>query len=262
MKLKVAAAILLGSLALVRADDTIANAQQALKDQGFYYGDISGNKDADTTAAIRRYQIRNGLRVSGELDKETLDALISGGPPPVESTARSSPPPHRETSDEPTRQNEIDREQPDQPSHSYERGSQDSAINPPPPQPFFDRPQDQQPYSPESVAPPTRGLFAGTPYEMAPPEVQRNIVSSAQELLARRDLYRGEIDGIFGPGTEFSLRAYQARLGLPVTGRFDLETLAGLDLLPGRRPPFFSPRREVVRPFPGEPVRGEWIRDY
>ena len=261
MKLKVAVAIFLGSIALVRADDTIAKAQQALKDQGFYYGDINGNKDSDTTAAIRRYQIRNGLHVSGELDKETLDALISGGRAPAESTARSSPPARPETPEEPSRQNEIDKEQPEQPNQAYGRNLQDSGINPPP-QPFFDRRQDRQPYPSEPVARSSGGLFAGTPYEMAPPEVQRNVVASAQEVLSHRDLYHGNIDGIFGPGTEFSLRAYQARTRLPVTGRLDLETLAALDLLPGRHRPIFSPRHRMVRPFPGGPVRGEWVPEY
>ena len=65
-------------LALVisgRADDKIAGIQQSLKDQGFYYGEITGEKNADTTAAIRRYQIRNGLQVTGELNDETMRSL-------------------------------------------------------------------------------------------------------------------------------------------------------------------------------------------
>ena len=68
MKLLIAALVLLTpSLASVRADQTIERAQQALKDQGFYYGEITGDKsNADTTAAIRRYQIRNGLQVDGD----------------------------------------------------------------------------------------------------------------------------------------------------------------------------------------------------
>src|SRR2546428_426651 len=73
--------------------------------------------------------------------------------------------------------------------------------------------------------------FIGTPYETASPEVQRDVVISAQRVLARRGLYRGEIDGLTGPNFEFSLRAYQSRVGLPVTGRLDLETLAALQLL-------------------------------
>ena len=49
--------------------------QQALKDEGFYYGEVNGDMNANLTAAIRRYQIRNGLQVSGELNDETLRSL-------------------------------------------------------------------------------------------------------------------------------------------------------------------------------------------
>src|SRR6266481_4047447 len=59
----------------VRADQTIQSVQQTLKDQGFYYGNASGDKSAETTAAIRRYQIRNGLQVTGEINPETLRSL-------------------------------------------------------------------------------------------------------------------------------------------------------------------------------------------
>src|SRR6185312_6108591 len=68
------------------ADQPIADVQQALKDQGFYYGEINGQKDADTTAAIRRYQIRNGLQITGDLNDETLrsvQANKSASPPPI-----------------------------------------------------------------------------------------------------------------------------------------------------------------------------------
>jgi murein L,D-transpeptidase YcbB/YkuD len=64
---------------------------------------------------------------------------------------------------------------------------------------------------------------------------------------------------MYQPAVEFSLRAYQARAGLPVTGRFDLETLAALELLPRARAPIFNPSRHRVRPRPEPPVRGEWV---
>src|SRR5437870_8182971 len=60
---------------LVRADQATQSVQQALKDQGFYYGNVSGDKSAETTAAIRRYQIRDGLQVTGEVNPETLQSL-------------------------------------------------------------------------------------------------------------------------------------------------------------------------------------------
>src|SRR5437870_8865289 len=75
MRLRIAILILLTSVGPLWADQAIQNVQQALKDQGFYYGEMTGTKDADTTAAIRRYQIRNGLQITGDLNEETLKSL-------------------------------------------------------------------------------------------------------------------------------------------------------------------------------------------
>src|SRR5437899_12911200 len=75
MRLRIAILILLTSVGPLWADQAIQNVQQALKDQGFYYGEITGTKDADTTAAIRRYQIRNGLQITGDLNEEALKSL-------------------------------------------------------------------------------------------------------------------------------------------------------------------------------------------
>src|ERR1044072_6644494 len=60
---------------LVRADQTIQSVQQALKEQRFYYGNVTGEKSADTAAATRRYQLHNGLQVTGEMDAETISSL-------------------------------------------------------------------------------------------------------------------------------------------------------------------------------------------
>src|SRR5947207_11409217 len=67
--------VVLFFLGSARADQTVRSAQQALKDQGFYYGNVTGEKSAETTAAVRRYQIRNGLQVTGEINPETLGSL-------------------------------------------------------------------------------------------------------------------------------------------------------------------------------------------
>jgi peptidoglycan hydrolase-like protein with peptidoglycan-binding domain len=103
--------------------------------------------------------------------------------------------------------------------------------------------------------------FADTPFQSAPPAVQRNMIVSAQIVLTRYGLYREQIDGIYGPAMEFSLRAYQARARLQVTGRLDLETLAALRLLPGPRQQFSNPYRQRMRPMPGPPIRGQWEPD-
>ena len=57
------------------ADDQLRNVQTELKSQGFYYGEVSGQASSETTSALRRYQIRNGLEVTGTLTKETLASL-------------------------------------------------------------------------------------------------------------------------------------------------------------------------------------------
>ena len=84
MKRKIGTAILVSALAqLALADSAVQQAQEQLKEQGYYFGQINGDKNADTVAAIRRFQIRNGMRVTGELDQETLRAFQShlGIPP-------------------------------------------------------------------------------------------------------------------------------------------------------------------------------------
>jgi len=243
MKTMIAAVVFLASAALLQADQTLERVQQALKDQGFYYGLVNGEKDADTTAAIRRYQIRNGLQITGELNEETLRSLGVGSSGSSQPIAKAVPSATRDTSD-----------------LRADSSRETSAPQNPAPYQAFGEPSQDRPVYPSkpAIAPrQTGGLFAGTPYENAPPDVQRNVVISAQSLLARRGLYRGQLDGIYGPNLEFSLRAYQSRTGIPVTGQLDLETLAALELLPGAHAPVFTPRHRV---FPEPPVRGEWVR--
>ena len=249
MKLRTAVLILILPVATLFADPVVESVQQALKDEGFFYGDVTGNKDADTTAAIRRYQIRNGLQITGDLNDETLKALgvnSSGGRAVVKASPTAAP----DTSDlrAPLKQ-EPEPEQTQAPTNPM--------TGQPFPQP---RPPDRQPPSQpdeDVVMPRPAENFAGTPYETAPPQVQRNIIVSAQNVLVQRGLYRGPVDGSVGPDFEFSLRAYQARVHVPVTGRLDLETLAALELLPGGNRPGYVPRRRPSQ----EPVRGEWIRE-
>ncbi|MEQ1860896.1 MAG: peptidoglycan-binding domain-containing protein, partial [Chthoniobacteraceae bacterium] len=60
---------------VARADELTKSVQGLLKEQGFYYGEVSGASGPETASAVKRYQIRNGLEVTGTLTKETLEAL-------------------------------------------------------------------------------------------------------------------------------------------------------------------------------------------
>ena len=230
-----AIAIILAVISLVtipkaHADSLTESVQQKLKDQGFYYGEVTGEQDADTRAAIRRYQIRNGLQITGEMNAETQKSLgVKGNAPPARPTpARSVPDPRDDESREQTLRLPAPRSAT---SPGYAPG-------------------------PHGLASEAIGLFEGTPYDVAPPGVQRRVIVGAQSSLARQGYYRNEINGVFGPGMEFALRAYQTRFGLEPSGRLDMETLAVLGLLPGqrapgvtaarRRPPIYAPRGERV----------------
>ena len=55
--------------------DDIRNAQQALKEKGTYTGPVDGSMNADTQKALRDFQQKNSLSVTGTLDHETMTAL-------------------------------------------------------------------------------------------------------------------------------------------------------------------------------------------
>lgn len=57
------------------ADDNVRAAQSKLKQDGFYFGEVNGVYDSATAAAVSRYQIRNGLQISGQLNAETAKSL-------------------------------------------------------------------------------------------------------------------------------------------------------------------------------------------
>jgi len=203
---------------------------------------------ADTTAAIRRYQIRNGLQITGELNAETQKSLGVQGKAPATPAPAISPPPVRPAPAPAPPENRED-------VPAGERApvmEDDETIAPPTPPAAV--------YPPGGAGSPNAGLFQGTPYETAPIDVQRRVIFGTQSLLAQRGYYRSGVDGVFGPGTEFALRAFQSRFGIQPSGWFDMETLSALGLLPGQQAPgVTAPTRRVIRTRPFVTPRGERI---
>jgi peptidoglycan hydrolase-like protein with peptidoglycan-binding domain len=68
-------AVSLTAVGSLRADENVRALQSRLKTGGFYSGEINGEYDSDTAAAVTRYQIRNGLQITGKLDAQTSHAL-------------------------------------------------------------------------------------------------------------------------------------------------------------------------------------------
>ena len=85
--------VVIGSLALalaaphVSAQTTadIERAQQALKQAGHDPGPVDGVMGAQTTAALKAYQKKQGLSVTGQLDAETAAKLGEGAAAPAPS---------------------------------------------------------------------------------------------------------------------------------------------------------------------------------
>lgn len=55
--------------------DQINQAQAILKQRGFYNGEQTGKLTDDTRTGLRKYQEAEGLKVTGTLNKETLDKM-------------------------------------------------------------------------------------------------------------------------------------------------------------------------------------------
>jgi peptidoglycan hydrolase-like protein with peptidoglycan-binding domain len=70
-----AVAAALSFVASVSADENVRAVQVKLRDGGFYSGEIDGAYSSQFAAALTRYQIRNGLLITGQLDAETSKAL-------------------------------------------------------------------------------------------------------------------------------------------------------------------------------------------
>jgi hypothetical protein len=65
--------------------DNVRAVQEKLRDSGLYFGEIDGAYNSELAAALGRYQIRNGLPITGQLDAETSKAL--GAKPAVTTSS-------------------------------------------------------------------------------------------------------------------------------------------------------------------------------
>lgn len=251
------------------ADEQTRQIQQALQEAGFYYGALDGQNGSETKSALRRFQIRNGLEVTGDVNPETLSALRIGpdseqqtpatadrDPDNVEKSAPApapggaflgpgsrpratptpAPPPRVEQdSDAPSDQSEL--REPNE--MIIQEGSDGVRL-----QPFRDE-SGEPVYRPGAGIRRGRGasalqeFFWGTELEDAGYGEQSVRLASAQSRLRKLGYYKGVPDGLPGPATEEALLNFQYNNRLRPTGRLDDDTLAALDssqpAVPGRR---------------------------
>ena len=255
--------VCLAGVQMARADDALKRVQQSLHDQGFYYGAIDGAPGDETTHAISRYQIRNGLAVTGQLNDETVQSINRAG-----SAVAKSTPGGKITGDNPR----TGRSSSAAEDRRYAQGDDAPAVrsatpaplyHPPPPSNRPDpgdaddedapvarapsgrpdlrvAPDDANPGAPPrggGIAPSAAltSVFERTPYEFAPPPVQADVLRRAQTILLRDGFYDGEANGRPNPVTFEALTNFQGVNHLRRTGHLDAATLAQMRLLPDRR---------------------------
>lgn len=205
--------IFLALSTLVRADSTIQSVQQALKNQKVYYGKITGEKNAETIAAIRRYQIRSGLQVTGEVNSDTLRSLninpnSAGSTQPSKIAAAQS--------------NSVHTDGPSKPGQNSSSELSGEALK-----------SNQNSFSRSLIEPDyqleTNPDYAAVYYRPARTLMNKRLLATeVQRQLVARGYYRGSVDGRYGRQTALALRAFQFNSGLPPTGRLATTTLNAL----------------------------------
>jgi len=150
----------------LRADDTVRSAQAALGKLGYYEGSADGEMGSRTSAAIRRFQIAENIKVTGELNRQTLERLgVKGGV-----------------------------------------------------------------QAPGYIA--LADIFKGGPYITVGPEMQVAVIRQAQQNLKLLGYYYGPQDGMPNSSLVSAIKTWQKSAGFRQNGRFDQNTLKGLDLMP------------------------------
>lgn len=174
-KILFALVIAAAACGVASADPAVSAAQQKLKKLGYYSGPVDGEYGSQTGAAIRRYQLAEDLKVTGELNPQTLASL---------GIATKSPAGKRPTAET----------------------------------------------APEFVA--IADIFKGGPFISAPTDLQIESIRQAQKNLKLLGYYSGPIDGRPTASLVAGLKAWQQSAGFRQTGRFDENTLKGLDIMP------------------------------
>jgi hypothetical protein len=208
------------------------------------------------------------------MDEQTLDSLHLGHPdnsntrhavPPPSSDSADSQPAAHDTPNPPVQSDDHDflKRHPQPATPAPDTG--DEAAPQPAQPPQAPEPPDQA-QAGQTVPVEYARFFRKTPYETAPPVVQRTTVQRAQVRLAHEGFYRGVADGELGDSLGRALVAYQRDADLAPTGRLDMDTLSDMDLLPKHhvvvRPPlpydyygFPDDRRDDRR----DVYRGIWV---
>ena len=184
--------VAVGGATFAATDGNIVAVQNRLKGDGLYSGDATGVLDAETAAALTRFQIRHGLVPSGKLDGPTARELNASAPKPSPSAQPLNGTWRRLKSGEMQFIAEEPAATPAPPATSASPSSPPTA------------PQPQIAPSPPAEGPPVRPLTAQDPLPAAPPPANLAPArpSSSPDGFENPDRLRDYVDAFIQAGLD------------------------------------------------------------
>ncbi|MDQ3624028.1 MAG: peptidoglycan-binding protein [Verrucomicrobiota bacterium] len=164
-------------------DDPVTAVQKALRKQHMYFGEPTGVVDDETRTAVKWFQIKEGLKPTGEIDTPTLQALQKASKANAAPTSKDDPAPGsvRERSRQLVESDQkfldkvegVERRVPAPSPPAVDRDQ------PPPPPPAV--PRDQPPPPPRTKPPSRSALERPAPSSLITEEDARQFVESYLE---------------------------------------------------------------------------------
>ncbi|MEJ0016323.1 MAG: peptidoglycan-binding domain-containing protein [Acetobacteraceae bacterium] len=77
---------------------------------------------------------------------------------------------------------------------------------------------------------PSYAAAAPAPVPAVAPPLTPEMIRSVQQTLQQNGLYRGHVDGVWGPRTQSAVRGYQQQHNLTASGQLDQATLSAMNL--------------------------------
>jgi lipid-binding SYLF domain-containing protein len=173
----------------------IRKAQQVLADQGMYTGTVDGKMNAETQKALREYQQKNNLPVTGTLNHETMMSLGVGPQQPGQRPQGQTTKPQGQT-------------KPQSRSDSSATTQQSTG---------------ESTYDQSTSRTTTTKQHKGSKGKQTS-SYSKSQVREVQTALKQQGFDPGPIDGVMGPMTMTAIRNFQSHNGLQVTGNINSET--------------------------------------
>ena len=197
----------------------VSRLQERLRQRGFFNGSSTGNFGSQTRDAVIRFQRSQGLKADGVVGAGTQAALLgTRSQPRSQSYAVTGRAGSFLIVDPGTSSYVAANNQP--PQDSQDRVIDYVVSQNLPPQTEI----DYYPASSQTTDYEYRG------YRVLQRGDRGADVSRLQQRLKDKDLYYGEIDGIFGSETELAVKRFQYNRGLYASGIVDTTTQNALDL--------------------------------